>query len=159
MKPKKVSESALQNQVYIVFPEDLNAKNLAFGGRVLEKADRIAATVARRHHGKECLTLGMDSVRFLAPAKQGDLLWFNAAITRTWNTSMEIEVTVYVESSHSKNNVKLVMSAYFTFVAIDKNLNPTKVRPAIPETDEEKRRFREADMRRRKRLENQSKVL
>ncbi|MGA2501678.1 MAG: hotdog domain-containing protein, partial [Tepidisphaeraceae bacterium] len=64
LRPKTVSESAIHDQTAIVFPNDLNSLGTLFGGRVLEQADRVAAVVARRHSGRECVTLGIDSVRF-----------------------------------------------------------------------------------------------
>src|SRR5665213_3850318 len=95
--PKRVSESAIHDQTYIVFPNDLNSIGTLYGGRVLEQADRVAAVVAKRHSGRVCVTLGVDSVRFLAPARHGDILIFQAAVNHVWRTSMEIGVKVLVE--------------------------------------------------------------
>ncbi|MGA9623464.1 MAG: hotdog domain-containing protein [Bryobacteraceae bacterium] len=43
-------------------------------------------------------------------------------------------------------------SAYLTFVGLDENGNAAAVAPVVPETEEEKRRFREAGERREYRL-------
>jgi acyl-CoA hydrolase len=48
---------------------------------------------------------------------------------------------------------KHTSSAYVTFVAIDLNRQPRAVPPLILETDDDRRRFREAGDRRRVRLE------
>ncbi len=63
---KPVSASATNDQTQIVFPNDLNSVGTLFGGRLIERADLVAAVVAKRHAGLNCLTLGIDSVRFLA---------------------------------------------------------------------------------------------
>src|SRR2546421_9255349 len=76
LAPKPVSASAIHDQTSIVFPNDLNTIGTLFGGRVLEQADRVAAVVTKRHTGRTCLTLGIDSVRFHAPARHGDILVF-----------------------------------------------------------------------------------
>jgi acyl-CoA hydrolase len=43
-------------------------------------------------------------------------------------------------------------SAHLTFVALDENGTATPIPPVVPETDQEKRRFREAGERREYRL-------
>ena len=65
LRPKPISASALEEQAHTLFPGDLNSHGTAFGGRVIEIADRLAATIARRHHGGLCVLLSMDTVRFL----------------------------------------------------------------------------------------------
>src|SRR5579862_9378024 len=96
-RAKTVAESAIRDQTAIVFPNDLNSLGTLYGGRVLELADRVAAVVARRHAGRVCVTLGVDSVRFLSPARHGDVLVFQSAVNRAWRTSMEVGVKVWAE--------------------------------------------------------------
>ena len=151
MQGKSVAESAIHDQTAVVFPNDLNAYGTLFGGRVLDLCDRVAGVVAKRHSGKVCVTLGIDSVRFLAPAKHGDILVFQSAVNRVWKTSMEIGVKVFKEDFRTLQRVH-ILSAYFTFVALDDHLKPVEVAPVIPETPEEKRRYEEAEKRRKQRL-------
>jgi acyl-CoA hydrolase len=148
---KSVAESAIHDQISVVFPNDLNAYGTLFGGRVLDLCDRVAGVVAKRHSGKVCVTLGIDSVRFLAPAKHGDILVFKASLNRVWKTSMEIGLKVFKEDFRTQERVH-ILSAYFTFVALDDKLRPVEVPAVIPETKEEKRRFKEAEERRLIRL-------
>jgi acyl-CoA hydrolase len=153
---KPVSASAIDDQTAIVFPNDLNSLGTLFGGRVIERADLVAAVVAKRHAGRSCVTLSIDSVRFLASASHGDILVFKAAVNRVWTTSMEVGMKVYADDFHTMER-KHIVSAYFTFVGVDENLNPTEIPPIIPETEDEKRRFREADERRELRLKKRLK--
>jgi acyl-CoA hydrolase len=44
------------------------------------------------------------------------------------------------------------VSAYYTFVGVEEKLCPTEIAPVIPETEDEIRRYREADERRAARL-------
>lgn len=151
IKTKSVAESAINDQTAVVFPNDLNAYGTLFGGRVLDLCDRVCGVVAKRHSGRVCVTLGIDSVRFLAPAKHGDILVFKAAVNRVWKTSMEIGVKVFKEDFRTLQRVH-ILSAYFTFVALDDHLKPVEVLAVHPETAEEKRRYMQAEDRRRQRL-------
>src|SRR5262245_902819 len=148
---RPVSASAINDQTAIVFPDDLNSLGTLFGGRVMEQCDKTCAVVARRHSGRNCVTLGIDSVRFLASARHGDILIFKASVNRVWRTSMEIGVKVFAEDFKTMDR-KHIVSAYFTFVAVDESQNPVEIAPVIPETEDEKRRFQQADERRKRRV-------
>lgn len=148
---KPVRDSAINDQTAIVFPDDLNTLGTLFGGRVMEMADRVSAVVAKRHSGRDCVTLGIDSVRFLAPARHGDILVFKAAVNRVWTTSLEVGIKVFAEDFKTLQR-KHIVSAYFTFVAIDEKMQKVPIPPVIPETDDERRRFEQAEQRRRARL-------
>ncbi len=148
---KPVADSAIHDQTAVVFPNDLNAYGTLFGGRVLDLCDRVSGVVAKRHSGAVCVTLGIDSVRFLAPAKHGDILVFKAAVNRVWKTSMEIGVKVFKEDFRTLQRVH-ILSAYFTFVALDDHLKPMQIAPALPESFDEKRRYDDAEKRRQLRL-------
>ncbi|MBS3904495.1 MAG: acyl-CoA thioesterase [Simkania sp.] len=151
LQGRPVSCSAVHEQLAVVFPDDLNTNGTLFGGRVLEMADRLCAIVAKRHTGRACVTLGIDSVRFLAPAHHGDILIFQASINRVWRSSMEVGIRVTAENYVDRKAIR-IFSAYFTFVAVDEFLKPVSIAPAIPETEEEKRRYIQAEERRRHRM-------
>ncbi len=64
-----------------------------------------------------------------------------------------MEVGVYVQSENLiTGQIRHTASAYITLVALDKDGRPTAVPPLILETEEEKRRNREAQARREMRL-------
>lgn len=148
--PKKVSESAVEDYVYRVFPNDLNPNNTVFGGLVMATLDRVCSVVAERHTGQICVTASVDSLHFLAPAKKGEILIFKAAVNRTWRTSLEIGAKVLAENPHL-NIRRHIVSAYFTFVAVNQSQVPIKIPSIIPETFIEKRRYEEAELRKQQR--------
>lgn len=113
--------------------------------------DRIALVVSERHSSRTCVTASVDSMHFRAPAKDGETLIFKAAINRTWNSSMEIGVKVLAENSFIGEE-RHIVSAYFTFVALDENHEPCVVPDVIAESDAEKRRYAQAEIRRNARL-------
>ena len=149
---KRPSESAVEQNVYKIFPNDLNSEYTVFGGLVMGLCDRTALIVAERHSRHSCVTAAVDSFNFLAPAHSGETLVVKAAINRAWRSSMEIGVYVAAEDSF-RGNTRHVVSAYLTFVALDKNGSPIPVPPVLPETDVERRRFEAAEERRDARLE------
>lgn len=148
---KPPSRSAVLEQVYKIFPNDLNDSNTVFGGLIMAMVDRIAAVVADRHSGQVCVTASVDDVHFLAPAKGGDTLLFSASVNRAWNTSMEIGARVMAENSYTGDR-RHVLSAYLTFVAVSAEGKPLPVPPVLPETPVEQLRFEEAQFRRARRL-------
>ena len=152
MEGKPVSASAIVDQVVEVFPNDLNPHGTLFGGKLMQVVDNLAAIVAKRHSGKVCVTLGIDSVRFLNPARHGDILVCKASVNKTWHTSMEIGVKVVAEDFRTLEQ-KGILSAYFTFVAMDDDLKPVEIVSVIPETPEQIQRHKAAERRRQYRLQ------
>jgi acyl-CoA hydrolase len=157
LEGKPVSASAIVDQVIEVFPNDLNPHGTLFGGRVMEIVDTLASIVAKRHSGQICVTLGIDSVRFLNPARRGDILVCMASVNKAWRTSMEVGVKVVAEDFRTLEH-KDILSAYFTFVAVDDDHKPIQIVPVIPETDIQVSRFEDAERRRRFRLVEKEKM-
>lgn len=149
---KRPAESAVEQNVYKIFPNDLNSKHTVFGGLVMGLCDRTALIVAERHSSHTCVTAAVDSLTFLAPAHSGETLVVKAAVNRTWRSSMEIGVYVAAENSF-RGDRRHVVSAYLTFVALGDDGSPTEVPPVLPETEIERRRFDAAEERRAARLE------
>jgi len=149
--PKPVSASAIDNHVYKVFPNDMNSQNTVFGGLIMAKCDRLALVVAERHSGRVCVTAAVDSIHFRAPAKGNDTLLFSLSLNRSWTSSMEIGARVVAENSYT-GEYRHILSAFFTFVAMDDDGNTASVPPVEPETQEQQRRFDNAEIRRQGRL-------
>lgn len=151
------SDSSIHDHVYKIFPNDLNSHNTVFGGVIMSIADRLALVVAERHSGSSCVTASVDDMHFLDAAKGGDTLLFKACINRAWGSSMEIGIHVDAENSYNRET-RNILSAYFTFVALDINNKPCKVPALLPDTDEQKIRYEQAGMRRQLRLEKASRL-
>jgi acyl-CoA hydrolase len=137
---------------------DANTSGNVHGGRIMYLCDEVAGIAAIRHCGCRVVTAGMDRMTFLEPVLVGELVTFRATVNATWRTS--VEVGVRVEAEHVRSGeVKHVSTAYLTMVALDDDGRPTPVPPVEPETDDERRRQREAELRRRNRLAEREAIL
>jgi acyl-CoA hydrolase len=128
------------------------------GGRIMHLVDLAAATAAIRHCRSAVVTASVDSMSFLHPIRIGQLITLKSSVNRVFRTSMEVGVKVLVEDLH-QGVVLHTNSSYVTFVALDEEGKPHPVPPVIPETETEKRRWREADARRVQRLALKRKAL
>lgn len=156
--PRPVSASAIDNHVYKVFPNDMNAHNTVFGGMIMAKCDRLALVVAERHSGCVCVTAAVDSIYFKAPAKGNDTLLFSLSLNRSWGSSMEIGASVRAENSYTGDQ-RHILTAFFTFVALDDNDRPVAVPAVSPQTTDQQRRFDNAEIRRQSRLAMRKELL
>lgn len=148
---RSVAYSAVREQVYMIFPNDLNNNDTVFGGLIMAQMDRLCAVVADRHAGAICATVGVDAVHFRAPARRGDVLIFSACVNRAWNTSMEVGCRVEAETIAGTER-RHILSAYLTFVAQNADGRPKPVPALTIEAGEETRRHDEAQLRRESRL-------
>ncbi|MCZ2073567.1 MAG: acyl-CoA thioesterase [Bryobacteraceae bacterium] len=136
----------------IALPNDANPLGHLLGGRVMHLVDLAGAIAATRHSRLAVVTAAIDYMTFLHPIHIGQLITLRSSVNRVFRTSMEVGVKVFVEDLGT-GEVRHTSSAYLTFVAIDAAGQRIPVRPVIPETAEEIRRYEEAGRRRQHRLE------
>jgi acyl-CoA hydrolase len=146
---KPVSFSAIENQRIKLFEEQMSPHGLIFGGRILEIVNDYTKMVAQKHSDMKCKILGINFVRFFAQAKRGDILICKASVNKTWETSLEVGVKVLAEDFRTLEQ-KHILSAYFTFEAFDENDELSKVPQIICESEEQRRRYLESQIRRTK---------
>lgn len=135
----------------VVLPNDTSAYGFILGGKVMHLMDMAGAMAAFRHCRNPVVTVSVDSVRFLHPIRVGQLVLLEAFVTRSFTTSMEVEVQVRSENPVTGEQIR-TSDAFLTFVSIDETGRPAAVPPVIPETEEEKRRYEAALERRNRRL-------
>ena len=131
----------------IVLPNDTNNLNNLMGGRFLHWMDIAAAITAHRHCNRTCVTASVNNVSFEHPIPKGSIVTLEANISRSFSSSMEIFIDVWIEDELSGNKTKC-NEAIYTFVAVDSMGKPTKVAEVKPETELEKTRFAGALRRR-----------
>jgi acyl-CoA hydrolase len=135
----------------VVLPQDANVFGNILGGRVMHLVDIAAAITAHRHCRSMAVTASVDHIDFRNPIRVGEVIMLKASLNRAFHTSMEIGVKVFSEDILTGER-KHTTSAYVTFVALDENYLPKPVPPVICKTPEDRRRYREALVRRKYRL-------
>ncbi len=150
--PGRPPRDSFVTKTEFVLPSDANALGTVFGGRVMEWIDIAAAISAQRHCRGTVVTASMDDLHFVAPIKVGMVVVLNAQVNYAGSTSVEVGVEVFSEDAHSGERLRCC-HAFLTFVALGDDGLPRHVPPLHPETSEERRRYQEAEERRRFRLE------
>ncbi|HET6266823.1 MAG TPA: acyl-CoA thioesterase [Acidobacteriota bacterium] len=151
MMRKTVRESQVET-IEIVFPNDANPHGNIFGGRVMQFIDIVGSVSAMKHARRAVVTASMDQLDFKAPVKVGEVLILHASVNYVGRTSMEVGVKVMAENPLTGER-RQTSTAYLTYVAVDEKGCPVEMEPIIPETADEKRRYKEAQARRKHRLE------
>lgn len=147
-KPASVSRTEM---VEAVLPNDANVLGNILGGRVMHLIDIAGAIAAYRHAQSHVVTASVDYIDFRNPIKVGDLIVLKAEVNRAFHTSIEVGVEVFSENVLTGQRTH-TSSAFVTYVAIDRDNRPRAVPPVVVRTPAERRRFREAGIRRRLRL-------
>ncbi len=157
----------------IVMPGDANHLGTCFGGKIMSWIDMVAAIAANRAVGS-VVTASVDSIEFRKPIRVGDVVTLKASVNEVWDSSMEVGVTVLVQTPVSKSldilgetsytkfeEPRQACRAYLTFVAVDNQGKKRSVRdlvlnnPAFDKYEEPYiRRAKEAQQRRDVRLAN-----
>ncbi len=155
MEGKRIKDSSVIT-AQMMIPQDANPAGNVHGGVVVKIIDEAAGVVAARHSRTNVVTASIDRLDLHTPVLVGDLLFFKASLNFVGRTSMEIGVRVEAENLMT-GAVRHAASAYLTYVAIDRQGKPTPVPPLILDTDDERRRNREAKARREMRLAERKK--
>ncbi len=139
----------------IVLPNDANTLGNILGGKVMHMIDIACAVAAHRHCRKPVVTASMDSLDFRHPIKVGELIIIKASVNRAFRTSMECGAKVFSENL-TTGEQKHTSTAYLTFVALNENKKPTAVECITPETEDEIRRWKDAEIRRDLRMQQKT---
>jgi acyl-CoA hydrolase len=119
--------------------------------------DDVAGIAAVRHCGGRVVTAAMDRMTFNEPVYVGQLVTVKATVNAAWRTSMEVGVRVESENVRTGEIVH-TSTAYLTMVALDDDGSPTQVPPLAPDSPDEQRRAREAQLRRDTRLAERQRI-
>lgn len=124
----------------IVLPNDTNALGNLHGGKLMLWMDVVSAISAHRLCKQVVVTASVNNISFREGIKLGSIVTLEAKVSRSFHTSMEVVIDVWVEDRVTGNKKKH-HEAIFTFVAVDEKGTPLPVPEVIPESEDEKKRF------------------
>jgi len=136
----KTPNDSLTVMTDLVLPGETNPLDNLFGGELLARMDRASSIAARRHCNRITVTASVNHVVFSKAVPVGSVLTIEAKVSRSFNSSMEIFVDVWMEDRESGEKTK-VNEGIYTFVAVDRTGSPVKVPEIVPQTELEKERF------------------
>ncbi|AGC67314.1 thioesterase superfamily protein YciA [Thermoclostridium stercorarium subsp. stercorarium DSM 8532] len=154
-RPCKSVQDSIVEMTELVLPNDANILGNLLGGRLMHWIDIAGALTASKHSNCVVVTAALDSLDFKHPIKVGEMVRLKSRITWVGNTSMEVKVEVYGENLLT-GEVRKTNEAYLTYVALDRNGNPTQVPMLYLNTDEERKEFEKAVRRREMRLKRKN---
>ncbi|NKF51552.1 acyl-CoA thioesterase [Shewanella sp. WXL01] len=111
-----------------IFPSNTNHHNTLFGGDALAWMDETAFIAATRFCRKSLVTVSSDKIDFKKAIPAGTLAELIARVIHVGNTSLKVEVNIYVEDMYTEHREHAIRGV-FTFVAVDENRQPTQVWP------------------------------
>ena len=118
-----------------VFPQDTNAYDTLFGGRLLSLMDKAGGIACAKFAHREFVTVSIDTLTFIAPARQGDLLEVTGQVVFTSNHTACVKVTACAMSKADWER-KRICEGYFFFVAIDSMMRPIPIPQLTPDGEE-----------------------
>lgn len=151
MKSISESRSTLSE---VMLPSHANPAGSVHGGEIMKIMDTCGGVVGMRHAKTNVVTVRVNELVFFQPIKVGQLVICEGEVAFVGRTSMEIQITVKVEDMMCNTPTKVALTAFFTYVALDKEGKPCIVPELLLETDGEREIF---ECRKQKYLENKKK--
>ncbi|MBT0726338.1 acyl-CoA thioester hydrolase YciA [Rosenbergiella australiborealis] len=110
----------------LAMPADTNANGDIFGGWVMSQMDMGGAILAKEIAEGRVVTVRVDGMTFLKPVTVGDVVSCYARCIKTGNSSITINVEVWIKkvSSEPIGQRYCTTEAVFIYVAVDQQGKP-----------------------------------
>ena len=107
----------------LAMPADTNANGDIFGGWLMSQMDMGGAILAKEIANGRVVTVRVDGMTFLKPVAIGDVVSCHARCIRTGNSSITINVEVWIKkvSSEPIGQSYCTTEAVFIYVAVDEH--------------------------------------
>tara|TARA_B100000686_G_scaffold202652_1_gene209583 strand:- start:304 stop:777 length:474 start_codon:yes stop_codon:yes gene_type:complete len=121
-----------------VFPQDTNAYNTLFGGRLMSIMDTAAGMASSKFAHREFVTVSVDALKFKRPAYQGDLIETTARVVHTSTHTAGVHV-IAKRLDRSEWVTEEICSGFFFMVAIDSQMKPIPIPQFKPSSEEDQK--------------------
>ena len=119
-----------------IFPGDTNDHDTLFGGRLLSVMDKAGGIACSKFAHREFVTISIDTLKFIAPARQGDLLEVTGKVVFTSSHTACTKVTAMAVNKATWEKKK-ICEGFFFFVAIDSMMRPIPIPQLVVENESE----------------------
>lgn len=140
----------------LMTPDMANFSGNVHGGAILKLLDQVAYACASRYAGCYVVTLSVDQVVFKQAIRVGELVTFLASVNHVGRTSIEVGIKVMAEDIQH-HSIRHTNSCYFTMVAFHDG-KTLPVPPLTLENEQQRKRFYEAEIRKRMRIEAEARI-
>jgi acyl-CoA thioesterase YciA len=104
----------------LAMPADTNPGGEIFGGWVVSQMDLAGLSIAREFTDSKVVTIGIQSMKFIAPIHVGDFVCCYTDLIKVGNTSLTINIETWAIGRGEAQNHK-VTEGIFTYVAVDQS--------------------------------------
>ncbi len=150
--PKPVVKGMEAQTHHIINPEDTLAYNVMHAGRLLYLMDELAAIVAMKYAKGVVVTGAVDATSFYSPLRVGEILKLHAALTYVGRKSVEVTLKALKENPYT-GEVTHATTSHFTMVHLGPDGRSAPVPAFKPEEEWQIQLLREAEARRKLRME------
>ncbi|WP_343128788.1 hotdog domain-containing protein [Buchnera aphidicola (Kurisakia onigurumii)] len=129
-KYKNIPNGILTLQT-IAMPSKINSNGNIFGGWIMSQIDLSGGILAKEISGGKVSTLKIKKLIFYKPINSGDLISCYSQIKKIGNTSITIDIEIWIKKINSDYFGKFYQSTKATliYVAIDNKGIPRKIFP------------------------------
>ncbi|KAI8327454.1 HotDog domain-containing protein [Blakeslea trispora] len=130
----KLMFSTFAEVVELVMPQHANTLQITFGGQIMAWMEQCALASATQLVKAYLLTANIDSLNFITSSGVGDVVTIRSIVSRAFNSSMEVYVSVEAENLLT-GETKFTNDGFFTILASDQHHLPVKIPKVMPETE------------------------
>ncbi len=142
----------------LMTPNEANAQSNVFGGTILSIIEEVGSMSARKQAlNQPIVGVRQDRMSFLAPSFIGETIEVKSVVTKTWTSSMEVQVEIAAINPNTPESPRKVGTSYLVYVKLGPNGRPSEIPPWRPETPQQKQRAERADLRRQIRQQEEQK--
>ena len=141
----------------VVLPEDALWENLMSIGKLMMNIDETAAILASRFVRGVIVTGSIDNLYLYSPIRVGEVITLKAGLNHVGNTSMEVGIKVISEDLRTGDQ-KHTGTTFLNFIHIGEDGKPKLVPNFTPKTPTEIKHWRDAEERRKRRIERVKKI-
>ncbi|XP_029474711.1 acyl-coenzyme A thioesterase 11 isoform X2 [Rhinatrema bivittatum] len=147
------AERTRVESVELVLPPHANHQGNTFGGQIMAWMENVATIAASRLCHAHPTLKTIEMFHFRGPSQVGDRLLLKAIVNNSFKDSMEVGVCVEAYGQEGEVGRRHINSAFMTFVVLNEQNRPCILPRVKPEAGDGERRHREANARKKIRLD------